>query len=82
MISCSEYDYIEIVCLYRYPVTLKLKSGESVQGTAADTVRNDQKEECIKLLVNGAGQLVVLDQVAELTVNTENPHFQQVTFSE
>lgn len=24
MISCADYDFIEIVCIYRYPVTLLL----------------------------------------------------------
>ena len=37
MISCNLHDYIEIVCLYRYPVSLQLRSGEVVAGTAVDT---------------------------------------------
>ncbi|HFU74774.1 MAG TPA: transcriptional antiterminator, partial [Arcobacter sp.] len=27
MISCHQYDYIEIACMYHYPVALTLKSG-------------------------------------------------------
>lgn len=53
MISCNEYDYIEIVCLYRYPVRLTMKVGESIKGVALDTSRNESKNECIKLNANG-----------------------------
>ncbi|GIU24670.1 Rho-binding antiterminator [Shewanella schlegeliana] len=49
MISCNQYDYIEIVCLYRYPIALKLKSGETINGIALDTTRDAKKRECIKL---------------------------------
>ncbi|ABZ77404.1 transcriptional antiterminator, Rof [Shewanella halifaxensis HAW-EB4] len=49
MISCNQYDYIEIVCLYRYPIALKLKSGETISGIALDTARDSKKRECIKL---------------------------------
>ncbi|MEM7256130.1 MAG: Rho-binding antiterminator [Pseudomonadota bacterium] len=82
MISCTEYDTIELVCMYRYPVTLHLRSGENVTGVATDTVRNDKKEECIKLLVDNTEQVVVLDTIASLRVNVDNPHFQQVSFGD
>lgn len=80
MISCDQYDYIEIVCMYRYPIILTLKSGETLACTALDTQRNDAREECIKVLANDQEQLVVLDQLAKLRVTIENPHFQEVTF--
>jgi len=81
MISCSEYDYIEIVCLYRYPVRLTLKSGSKLEGVALDTKRNEDKAECIEIEHQGKGQLVELDLIAKLTVLVENPHFTQVEFS-
>nr|WP_261833361.1 Rho-binding antiterminator [Vibrio ishigakensis] len=37
MISCSQYDYIELICLYRYPVKLELKSGSVVTGSALES---------------------------------------------
>lgn len=80
MISCNEYDYIEIVCMYRYPIQLTLKSGAIIECTALDTQRNEDREECIKVDVNGAEALVVLDDVAKLVVCVENKHFQEVTF--
>lgn len=74
MISCSNYDYIEIVCLYRYPVRLQLQSGEVIEGTALDTARNQERQECIKIQVNESEQLVQLDTIAYLEVTAENPH--------
>jgi len=74
MISCSNYDYIEIVCLYRYPVRLQLQSGEVIEGTALDTARNQERQECIKIQVNESEQLVQLDTIANLEVTVENPH--------
>ncbi|EWH11779.1 hypothetical protein DS2_03110 [Catenovulum agarivorans DS-2] len=80
MISCSDYDYIEIVCLFNYPIQLTLKNGDCIIGTALDTARNDAREECIKLNVAGKDTLVVLDLIAKLRVTVDNPHFVEVAF--
>lgn len=80
MISCSDYDYIEIVCMYRYRVLLYLKSGQELEGVAKDTARDGNKQECIVLDVNGEQQLVVLDEIARLDVCVDNPHFKSVSF--
>lgn len=80
MINCNQHDYIEIVCMYRYPVQLTLKSGEVIAGIAVDTVRNEQREECIKLTTKTGEQLVVLDQLITLEVTLDNPHLQRVAF--
>lgn len=81
MISCGEYDYIEIVCTYQYPIKITMKSGDVIEGTAKDTKRNDRREECVLVAVNGLDNLVVLDNIAKLEVCTENPHFQEFVFS-
>lgn len=81
MISCNQHDYIEIVCMYRYPVKLTLKSGEIIEGIAVDTVRNEQREECIKLTTEAGEQLVILDQLTTLEVTIDNPHLQRVVFA-
>lgn len=81
MISCHQYDYIEIVCLYHYPVILTLKSGQIVEGIALDTARNDSRQECIKLDVKGINVDIVLIEIALLSVDVENPHITQVSFT-
>ncbi|MEF1175056.1 Rho-binding antiterminator [Vibrio sinaloensis] len=80
MISCSDYDYIEIVCMFRYPVVLTLKSGAKVQGTAIDTVRNDNKEECVLLETANGSSYVLLDSIVQLEVSVDNPHFKKKVF--
>ncbi|WP_016956156.1 Rho-binding antiterminator [Catenovulum agarivorans] len=80
MISCSDYDYIEIVCLFNYPIQLTLKNGGSIIGTALDTTRNDAREECIKINITGKDTLVVLDSIAKLRITVDNPHFVEVVF--
>lgn len=80
MISCSDYDYIEIVCMYRYPIRLHLKSGAKVEGQAVDTARNDDKQECIKIIADGVERLIVLVELVELQVLVDNPHFSHKRF--
>lgn len=81
MISCAQYDYIEIACLFHIPVRLLLKEGCVVEGVAMDTKRNDLGAECIALSVGSVQQLVVLDQVERMIAMVENPHFEEVRFS-
>jgi len=80
MISCQQYDYIEIACMYRYPITLTLHSGAKMSGTAMDTVQNSQKEECIKIVANHNEQLIVLSKIKTLKAERCNPHFHVITF--
>ncbi len=80
MISCNQHDYIEIVCMYHYPIKLTLKSGDIIEGIALDTQRNDQRDECIKIDIEGFEKLVVLEEIKMLEVMVENPHLQKVTF--
>lgn len=80
MISCDQHDYIEIACTYKYPIRLTDKSGNSIECVAIDTVINDDRAECIKVNYNGSTRLVVLDELSELSVLVENPHFSKVRF--
>lgn len=80
MISCNDYDYIEIVCMHRYPIKLTMKSGEQLVCVALDTKRNQAREECIKVSVEGQEQLVVLTEITDLEVSVDNPHFQHKSF--
>lgn len=81
MISCDQHDYIEIVCMFRYPIKLTMKSGELIECTALDTVLNEHKDECIKVAVNGSERLVILSELSMLEVSVDNPHFQTVSFA-
>lgn len=81
MITCHQYDYIEIACMYRYQVKLTFKDGEDTSGIALDTAKNEAKQECLKLQTDQGDVLVELDQLVTLTAITPNPHFTQVRFA-
>lgn len=81
MISCNEYDYVEIVCMYRYPIKLTLKSGMVIEGIALDTQYNAERKECIKVDVDDIETLITLASLAMLEIGIENPHFQQISFT-
>ncbi len=78
MMSCEQHDYIEIACMYRYPLKLTLKSGDTVQGRALDTRRNAAQQE--SMLLAEPDQLIPLDNIASIEVLVQNPHFQKLTF--
>ncbi|WP_215396753.1 Rho-binding antiterminator [Rheinheimera oceanensis] len=80
MLKCDLHDYIEIVCLYHYPLKLTLSSGAVLSGTAETTCYNNQRQECLVIKQNDSEQLVVLDDIALLEVTVTNPHLQQVRF--
>lgn len=80
MISCDQHDYIEIVCTFRYPVKLIMKSGVVLEGIALDTQFNNNKEECVLVEIDGHPQLIVLDDLSQLDVLVDNPHFQTISF--
>lgn len=79
MISCQQYDYVEIACMYRYPIKLTMKSGNIIEGIAVDTARNKNNEECIKIIMDGNEILLVLDDIAQLKVTQKNPYFNTVS---
>jgi len=81
MITCDQYDYIEIVCMFSYPIKLTMKSGVVIECIALDTKLNESKVECIKITLNGDENLIVLDDVSSLEVCVVNPHFHMVSFN-
>lgn len=80
MLNCDLHDYIEIVCLYHYPLKLTLSSGTVLTGTAGTTCYNDQRQECLVIKHNDNDKLLVLEDIALLEVTVANPHLQQVRF--
>ena len=80
MISCDQHDYIEIVCTFKYPIKLTLKSGRVIECIGLDTQLNENREESMKVDVKGTEELIILDELSTLEVCVDNPHFQVVAF--
>ncbi|QEY58046.1 transcriptional regulator [Pseudomonas sp. C27(2019)] len=80
MLTCDQHDYIEIVCTFRYPIKLTMKSGMVMDCVALDTARNENSDECIKVAVNSIEHWVVLADISMLEVCVDNPHFHRLSF--
>ena len=81
MIACDQHDFIEIACMYHLKVVLKLKTGEEIIGIAQDTILNDERDECIKLLRdNQTSEAIALSHISIMRAINKNPHFDCVKF--
>lgn len=58
-----------------------MKIGGIIEGIALDTLRNESREECMKINVNGVDTFVELDTVSKLEVSIENPYFTDIFFN-
>ncbi|EGU38574.1 hypothetical protein VII00023_10604 [Vibrio ichthyoenteri ATCC 700023] len=81
MISCQQYDYLEIACLYHFPVRITLKDHSIYEGIAQNTRYNEQHQECLLLQTQQAEILLPTEQMISLHALIENPHFSVVEFS-
>lgn len=81
MVSCSQYDYIELACLFHLPVKLTMKNGEVYYGVAADTQHDPQKHECIQLRGEDQTWLLATEQLSSMEALSEQPHFSVIRFN-
>ena len=81
MINCKSHDYIEIVCMYRYPIKITMKNGDIIECIALDTHYNSTREECIKVKSQGGVNEVILDHISAVEISIKNPHFDKVSFT-
>lgn len=79
MLSCQQHDYIEIICMYQYPVTITMSSGEKFSCKALDTQLNSERKECIKVEHDSHSKLIILDDIQCIEVGVDNPHFSHIT---
>lgn len=80
MLTCQQHDYIEIICMYQYPVNIIMTTGEIIQCKAIDTQLNQERQECIKVVCKKSSKLIVLDNIHSIHVEIENPHFSHISF--
>jgi Rho-binding antiterminator len=79
-ISCSLYDYIEIVCLYKYEIEIHTIYEDIFVGIAIDTKLNDEKKECIVITNKNINKHIILEDIKELKVLTKNAKFSEINF--
>ncbi|MBB1440605.1 Rho-binding antiterminator [Shewanella sp. SG41-4] len=82
-IKCEIYDYIEIICLYRYRVKLTLIDGTHLQGQFDRTLyvsRNQQKHEAIAGMNQQQQAIeVILTDIISIDVLTKNASFNHLS---
>ncbi len=81
MLSCDQHDYIEIACMYKYKVKLILIDGSTLEGVCLDTLYNETKQECIKVIIDDKQQVIQLETILKIQAITENPYFDIVDFA-
>lgn len=77
--TCDEYDYIEIACLFKLDVELRYED-TLFSGKASDTKRGENGEEGIELIVGDQSQWHPLASLKSMRALTTNPHFDLVEF--
>ncbi|ASG02174.1 Rho-binding antiterminator [Vibrio anguillarum] len=80
MVTCSQYDYIELACLFHLPVKLTLKNGLTYSGTAMDTLRNEHQQECIVLKNEQSEHLIETNALLMMEALSSHPHFTLIKF--
>ena len=80
-ISCSDYDRIELICLYQYPIQLILASGDTVTGIAVDTAYTAGRKEGIKVEVKNETLTLALKDIIKINILIDNQHFGDITLS-
>ncbi|MFT2092414.1 Rho-binding antiterminator [Paraglaciecola sp. 2405UD69-4] len=80
MLSCSQYDELEVVCLYRYPIELVLKDSSSLEGVAIDIQYNTLRQECLTVQIIDGKKYIPFNDVLRLNVCVKNAKVQQISF--
>ncbi len=75
-ISCDIFDYVEIACLYRYKVILRLLNGDQLDGIAVDTKIDGDRQEWI--ILQSPDSQTRLDKIIEIEVTTPGAKFDKV----
>ncbi len=75
-IACELHDYLEVACVYRYHIRLKLKNSQVIEGQAQDII-NDNGHEYLAL---ADGTRVELTTLKQMTVQSANAQFNIVDF--
>lgn len=81
---CELHDYIEIACVFRYPIKLLLDTKEALIGTAVNTKTQPDKTECLIFIDDKTHEKrsIAMNSLVEMTALVSNKHFETVRFKQ
>jgi Rho-binding antiterminator len=80
-VDCNVFDYVEIACMYRYPVRIFFRDGRQLDGTAVDTAVEAGRGEFLVLDIDGKSERVRLDTIATLETRVAGARFSRVNIT-
>lgn len=79
MLNCDVHDYIEIICMFRYKISVTLKNNDNLTGVAQDTFIAADKTEVLKLMLDDDSERELpLEEINHIKVLTPNARFKEV----
>jgi Rho-binding antiterminator len=82
-IACADYDYIEIMCLYRYRVNITMKDLSQIQGHFFNTrlmeVEGIKREAIIGIDIHQLPLALLLSEIMTIDVLDEEAKFNRLT---
>ncbi|MBB1270374.1 Rho-binding antiterminator [Shewanella sp. SR44-3] len=83
-IRCADYDYIEIMCLHRYRVTVTMKDLSQYHAqfhtTSIIEFEGIKRETILGVDINQAPLQLMLNEILSITVLDDNAQFSKLQF--
>ncbi|BDX07526.1 Rho-binding antiterminator [Planctobacterium marinum] len=79
MLSCDLHDYLEIICMFHYEVSITLKNDTDIDGKALDVGLNAERQEVLTLESKSGIEAVLVEQIKLIEVLTPGARFKQVS---
>jgi Rho-binding antiterminator len=83
-IRCADYDYIEIMCLHRYRVTVTMKDLSLYEGqfhtTSIIEFEGIKREAIVGIDINQAPIQLMLEDILSISVHDEKAQFFRLQF--
>lgn len=84
MLSCELYDNVEVCCIYRLPIKIRLHNGQTFQGVASNCCSRDGVELlCLQraATANKNHLEIPLKDISYLEALNNNPYFDRANFT-
>lgn len=79
-ISCHLYDHLELACVKRYQLELRLRDASLCRGIAVDLLIQSREEQLRLQLTDASKRLIALIDIVDVRVLDEAPRFSYLNF--